>query len=310
MRSFHLAAPMPPRYRGRGLVATEGVVCLTTFSDNSPLTGWCRPNFSIVSPGTEAWAIARSRHENVTIPLGYMAVQIRRGTNAAIAATPHGTEFRGDDPSVLTGRGSVECLVVGRFQLIAAAALSAVRGSASECRSATIVGSGPVAIGAAFEMRRRGNRHVQMVSRRAAWLRTVMAGVDWLDIRSPKAATPTASVIDCTGTSRGLATATRLLAPGGIIGLLGSPRVNRGLNLYDVHRRGLKVIGLHELLSSDRSRQRLFTSIVKWLSNELKLSVVSQWLCSWPGDHASTLYELLRRRRAAGLFHLLRWPEA
>lgn len=255
---------LSPHYGGRYLVARDG---LPAVHDGATAgLDWIPSEFSVVSPGTEQWQLSQSRDRRTTLPLGYIA-GARLATGAVVVApAPHGATFSPLMPGSMTVSAPLHRIAVGRFQLVTAASLQAVGQAFRSDVPTLLVGSGAVAIGAALELGRLGFADVRLVSTSASRLNRNLPSLPWLTSALPNEARPSPQVIDCVGTITSLTLTQRLCSAQGVIGLLGSPRDAGGLSLYGVHRNGLNVVGLHELLLEDLARGQLLKTILQWLA--------------------------------------------
>lgn len=249
---------------------------------------------SVVSPGTEM----RQLYETITGPpraAGYMNISRDSDSDSGggwmVAPTPHGAAWQ-PSPGVLTAPAgtSVEVAALARFQLMAVLGFDRVPDwHLKQEEGAVVVGSGPVALGAALELWRRGvTRITVLTDRRAPLIGRVPRArcTSHLDGRAHL-------VIDA---AAGPAGAMGLLAPGAVLGLLGTPTAataGGGAMWRRLHREGWTVVGMHELATPHPGRyQDAYATAVEWL-NGLDDSLLAGWVRRVPGEQAEALYRSL-----------------
>ena len=113
-------------------------------------------------------------------------------------------------------------------------------------------------------------------------------------------------MIECTGHA---ATALELTSPGGLLGLLGTPRDSEGLPAEAVHRAGVTVAGMHELAGYDAIRyQDTFTTVLEWVTLAVGGRQARSWCRRIPGEEAPGLYGRLQGAgRPPEPFLILNW---
>ena len=113
-------------------------------------------------------------------------------------------------------------------------------------------------------------------------------------------------VIECTGHAT---TALELTSPGGLLGLLGTPRDSEGLPAEAVHRAGVTVAGMHELAGYDAIRyQDTFTTVLEWVTLAVGGRQARSWCRRIPGEEAPGLYARLQGAgRPPEPFLILNW---
>jgi hypothetical protein len=266
--------------------------------------GWLPAAFSVVSPGTER------RHLEATVAgpprmAGYMTLARTlsdppNGGGWVLAAVPHGAAIDPNRADLLACPSSagVEMAAVARFQLMSALGFArTLTGSWREApawrsSSATdvplVVGSGPVALGCVLELQRRGAPRVRVLTGRSDPAIGRVPGVTTTATVEPGRHR---FVVDATGRA---GAATRLVAPGGTLALLGTPESEETLIAVGMHRGGWTVLGWHELADHDPAvDQDLYRQIVAWLTDTVEPYQVAAWCRRWPGEQAEQLYASL-----------------
>ncbi|MEV8544605.1 hypothetical protein [Streptomyces sp. NPDC051572] len=248
--------------------------------------GMVMGRFSVLSPGTERRQMAAT----VSGPgrdAGYMALA-ELDTGWILAPTPHGAALAPSVPGALTvpEGAAMSVVALARFQLMAALGLDRVSSSAGT--DTVVVGSGPVALGCVLELHRRGAERIRVLTRR----RHTPIG------RAPYVATVTnvepASadlVIDAAGRPDHAA---ELVAPGGTLGILGTPDETSTLSALAAHRGGWTVVGMHELAATtDDVYQNTYAGVAAWLADHLDVQLAELWCRRVPGHLAPRIFELL-----------------
>ncbi len=294
-------------YGGTFLVAQAGNVRLHR-SDLIPAENVVDCEFSVVSPGTELWQMSSSGGCGAWIPLGYMSVGRSALGEALLAPAPHGANFTQNAGGILKGGTAREQIAFARFQLIAAAGFAAHNAIDPTLRT-NVVGSGPVAMGAVFELLRLGCRELSLVSARAEMIAPLFSVMPTVRVVSPEAAENAPQVIECTGSPQGFSRAVELCSHLGTLGLLGSLR-SCNLCLYPAHRQGLRILGMHELLLVDEARQRLYTQILDFVAESATLLRLSSWVKTWPSVSATMVHERLSQRATNEVFQLIEWRQS
>lgn len=263
-------------------------------------------HLSVISPGTELRRLAATRG-GPDHPAGYMTLTAPAGPGGEclLAPVPHGAPVRRTDSRALRipfGIG-LELVALARFQLMAALGLARVSHAVRGARTVCVAGGGPVALGCVLELHRLGVAEVLVVTRHPRPAVLDLPGVSV----SPTGASQTADVvIDCTGR---VDTALNLVATGGLLGLLGTPDPATVLLADQLHRRGLSMVGMHELAGyHPPSYQDLFTTVLTWDASHLNGDTVRSWCRRIPGDQADTVYaELTGPHRPDEPLLLLDW---
>jgi hypothetical protein len=271
-------------YPGARVIFSSGVMRLA--APVPPPAGWLRPMASVVSPGTELRRMAATR-SGPDHAAGYMTLA-RCENGLLLAPVPHGAPVDPDDPrSLAVPVGRAGHAVIARFQLMAALGLA---GHALLIRSAPgvlVLGGGPVATGCALELARLGVTGITVATRHPAPACASIPGVTVI----PGPARPAPVVIDCTGRVTAALVAT---APGGFLGLLGTPDDAVPIAAAAVHRAGITVAGMHELAAFTAARyQATFSEVLDWVTATVSTATVSSWCRQVPGEDAPALYACL-----------------
>lgn len=263
-------------------------------------------HLSVISPGTELRRLAATR-SGPDHPAGYMTLTVPTGPGGErlLAPVPHGAPVRLTDSRALRipRRIGLELVAVARFQLIAAVGLARVSHAVRGAQTVCVAGGGPVALGCVLELHRLGVAEVLVVTRHP---RPAMGDLPGVRV-SPAGASHTADVvIDCTGR---LDTALELVAPGGVLGALGTPEPTAVLLADQVHRRGLSTVGMHELAGYHPPSYRdLLSTVLAWDASHLKRDMVHSWCRRIPGAQAAEVYaELAGPHRPDEPLLLLDW---
>lgn len=259
---------------------------------------------SVVSPGTELRHLAAT----VTGPAraaGYITLARATGGGFLLAPVPHGAPVpEADSRSLRAPAGTaIEHVAVARFQLMAAAGLARWQQPARQAGRVLVIGSGPVAVGCVLELLRLGTTRITVATRHPS---PAVAGMPEVTVvPEPKSgAEPVA--IDCTGwAGRSLLA----VAPGGILGLLGTPPDDTILPAAGVHRSGITVAGMHELTGYlPATRQDLFEAVLADVTGRVGIGTARSWCQAFPWEQVPRLYqELSGPRRPASPFLLLDW---
>ena len=245
--------------------------------------------FSVLSPGTERRHLAGG----VSRDAGYMT--LGRGSDAegwTLAPVPHGAAFDPTHPGAVTAPPGVPATVaaVARFQQLAVIGLARVP-PYTTLHGTVIVGSGPVALGCALELLRRGAIGMRVITTRRHPAIASVPGVrcaPWLHGTHPG---DSGLVIDAAGTPE---RAAALLGPGGTLGLLGTPPRTAAVTALGAHRGGWTVIGMHELAPAPPGYyQDAYTTAATWLAERFTPGQLSAWCRIVPGAEAPEIYRLL-----------------
>ncbi|MDG4763322.1 hypothetical protein O7632_04245 [Solwaraspora sp. WMMD406] len=288
---------------GARIIFRRGVATLAPPVPAQP--GWFAARYSVVSPGTEL------RHLLATASgddhaAGYMTVVDSPDGEQRLTPVPHGAAAEPDDHRALPIPQATrpEHVAVARFQVMAALGLCRWASYYRAPEPVVVVGGGPVALGCVLELKRRGVARVVGVTRHPQPAAAALPDVTMLD-EAPGAATQS-FVIDCTGRS---ARALALVAPGGFLGLLGTPADEGDLSSAVVHRRGAAVVGMHELAGhSDQARQAAFETVLRWVTTTVDVDAVPDWFTRIPGERAGSFYAALASgRRPTAAFVILEW---
>lgn len=290
--------PHPVPCRGARIQFTNGRAVLGQRTPTPP--GWLAPLASIVSPGTELRHLAATCGYNQRFA-GYMTIA-RRADELVVAAAPHGAAIPASDPGLLPVADAVgvDCLTAARFALIASAGLDLLPAGALS-GEILLVGSGPVALGCALELRRRGAEHIRVLTGRLAPPVAQVPGVEI--VRRAESAW---CVIDAAGRLEAALSAT---CDGGVLGLLATPSPTAAVPALAAHRSGLSVVGMHELVGYDHQiyTQRL-TAITTWLGSAISADHLHSWCRHVPEGQTAQLYELLAGpERPVEPFLILDW---
>jgi threonine dehydrogenase-like Zn-dependent dehydrogenase len=263
-----------------------------------PLDDYVAPWGSIISPGTERRQILE---KGVGSGLGYMNLVGAPATGFKIIPVPHGSDARVEAGESLEIPRPVQAhiAVAARFALMFAASISkqagAIWGGAADV---TIVGAGPVAFGAALELRRRGVNSVEVLARSgAAW------ELDGVDFKRSIDGTRDV-IVDATGDP---SWALAHVSNGGVVALLGTPDVRAAatIGLLDTHRRGVGVLGLHELALWNRMRyQSLYLDLVRWIGDNFTSAIHANYSEISPDEYASWIRRPAHSRCPFGV---IRW---
>lgn len=289
---------------GARVVFTRGSVRL-----DPPLAvpeGAVAAQVSVISPGTELRHLAATR-TGPDHPAGYMTVShtITSEGECLLAPVPHGAPVARTDARALRipAATAVEVVAVARFQLMAALGLAPVARMVTAAPSVCVVGAGPVALGCVLELHRLGVRDVRVITRHP---RPAVEHVPGVTVGSETARGAASVVIDCTGQ---VDVALDAVAARGLLGLLGTPQEHTVLCAAPVHRRGLLVVGMHELAGHDQpTRQAMFRTVLASVETDLDRDLVHSWCRRDPGSHAPSVYaELAGPHRPLAPVLLLEW---
>src|SRR5262249_39322711 len=113
-------------------------------------------------------------------------------------------------------------------------------------------------------------------------------------------------VIDCTGRpARGLA----MVAPGGFLGLLGTPTDEPELSFAAVHRSGIAVAGMHEMAGHcDELRRATFHAVLSWVAATVDPDAADGWFTTVSGQGAVAFYAAMAgTSRPSSPFAILEW---
>ncbi len=268
-------------------------------------SGWSAARYSVVSPGTELRRLAATATGD-DHAAGYMTVIGTSGGEQWTVPVPHGAAARPDDHRALPIPAATrpEHVAIARFQVMAALGLHRW---ASHCRAqeaVVVVGGGPVAVGCVLELKRLGAAHVVAVTRHPQPAAADLPHVSVVTQPAGNAEHPV--VIDCTGHP---AQALEIAAPGGLLGLLGTPTDEARLSPAAVHRRGVAVVGMHELAAHpDESRRAMFQTVLQWVTTTVDIHAVPDWFTTMRGEQSDQFYTaLVSAQRPRPPFVILEW---
>ncbi len=278
------------------------VVYKKTLKNNSnEFDKWIKPVYSFISYGTEYWQLQQKSN---MFHAGYMSIGY--DDKFIISATPHGAFFKKTNPENLIVNASLDIkeVCVSRFQLIAAYSLSNTILKNQTNDEVTIIGSGAVAIGAALEFIRR-NYKVKILTKGYNRVQSLLADLN-IQVCEWKENKLSRLIIDCTGTQESLNFIVKYSKPNTFIGILGSPRAKFQIDLYAIHRKGICIIGLHELNDfSVEIRQNTFDEICLWVKSCVYVS--NSWIKFYESDDfIKTLYSL-NFNRSSEPFLIVKW---
>ncbi|MEU1940887.1 hypothetical protein ABZ554_00040 [Streptomyces sp. NPDC020125] len=267
-----------------------------------PGPGMVAGRFSVLSPGTERRHLSGPDRE-----AGYMTFGRTEDTGPwVLAPVPHGASFEPSCPGAVTAPPGTEprLVALARFQLMACLGLD--RLSTTDLGDVTVVGSGPVALGCVLELTRRGASRIRVVTARR---RPPISRAPGVICVPPGQAGRGRLVIDAAGVP---ASAAGLTAPGGVIGLLGTPDTTARLGTLEVHRAAWTLVGMHELApASEGAYQEAFTRVARWLTGHMDADLADLWCRTVPGSRAPELFDSLATPdRPAEPVLLLDWGAA
>lgn len=270
-------------YVGARLQFTSGQVRLLPPVSAPP--GMVKAQYSVLSPGTEQRHLAYPPRE-----AGYMTLGRKSNTEGwVMAPVPHGAAFEPTcNGAVVAPPGvSIQVAALARFQQMAFLGLNRLPRD-TDLDAAVVIGTGPVALGCALELMRRGAAQTLVVTSRRYAAIAKLPGVKCVTETEVKGAK---LVIDTTGKSEQAIT---LIASGGVLGLLGTPEKDERIPALTVHREGITVMGMHELTASTpQGYQEAYTTVTTWLSEQLMPNLMASWCRKVPGTLAPRVYELL-----------------
>lgn len=273
-------------YPGARVVFASGAARLA--APVPPPAGWMPALASVVSPGTELRRLAAT----ISGPdraAGYMTLARAAEGGLLLAPVPHGAPVDpGDSRALPVPSGCMPgYAAIARFQLMAALGLARHTGPVRGADRVLVLGGGPVATGCVLELRRLGVTKITVATRHPAPASARIPGVTVT--RRPDEPAP--AVIDCTGR---VTAALRATAPGGFLGLLGTPGGDVPLAAAAVHRAGITVAGMHELAAFSASRYRAtFIQVLDWVTTAVGTAMMRSWCRQVPGGDAPALYARL-----------------
>ncbi|MGB0454674.1 MAG: hypothetical protein ACPGJV_13275 [Bacteriovoracaceae bacterium] len=220
--------------------------------------------FSIVSNGTESRKITGEATLESILKSGYMNV-ISNGHNYFIDIHNHGCEEINDltYAALKSNSQSLYTITSSRFQLITAAAVLPYLNLFENKKEACVLGSGPVAIGAVLELQRIGFKTLTIISSNSTsfnWLKNLDLNIRF----NPNPEKEYPIVIEATGKEDNIQKSLEICQEKGLLGILGSPSKRNVIDLYQLHRKSLNCIGMHELSISNTLRQEIFNDITEF----------------------------------------------
>ncbi|MCM3005854.1 hypothetical protein [Priestia koreensis] len=208
--------------------------------------------FSIVSMGTE-----RETDSN-----GYMCVSnydFKKNIRILCPQEHNGYDIDfSRDNLIIKGNPTYEEITVSRFQLIGSLSIP---NWISNNLSVAVIGAGSVGIGTCFELLRKKFVNINLWSRRQVDLRDIN---QYIKCSQGWNSSPDI-YIECTGEKEIVEKIFKYALPKSIIILTGTPRNIPNINVLDIHRKNLTVLGGHELTGWElEDRQQIFSEIIKW----------------------------------------------
>jgi threonine dehydrogenase-like Zn-dependent dehydrogenase len=193
---------------------------------------------------------------------------------------------------------------------MAAAGLRPVAARLRDAENFFVVGSGPVAFGAVLEILRSSGAAVTVITARRARAERLLDSLGRVEVRGEDALRGAANIIECTGAPEKIRACVAAMAPGALLGILGSPREVCAMDIYAVHRAGATLLGMHELAQFDVEwRRQAFREIAAWLA-QTRPHECGGWIASTPAGQYAALYDRLQRGQVAEPFQLLDWRGA
>lgn len=278
-----LTHPTRCRYAGPRIRLAEGRAHLlpaATVPD-----GMVPARFSVLSPGTEGRHLRATYGPVGSRDAGYMTLGGDLTTGWKLAAVPHGAAFDACADGVITVPPGtrLQAAALARFQQMAVLGLDRLPDRVG-LDDVVLVGSGPVALGCALELCRRGAARVRVLTSRPEPPIGRVPGVECVASVVQGSASV---VVDAAGTPRHAAA---LLTKGGTLGLLGTPDPVSQLAALDLHRAGWTVVGMHELLAGPACYQDAYTTAATWLTWHMDPHLIDGWCRIVLGEGAPALY--------------------
>jgi 2-desacetyl-2-hydroxyethyl bacteriochlorophyllide A dehydrogenase len=323
----------------RVIFADRGVARLETFDPPQPAANelLIRTRVSLISPGTErAFFLGMpNTSQKYPQPTGYsnigqvvaLGADVRgwRVGERVASAAHHASHAAIDADACQPVPDAVDDDAAAFFQL-AAIALQGVRKARIELgEPVAVIGAGLIGLLALQLARLQGAlpaMSVDLDARRLAFAElvgadaTLPADDDLLDsLQNVCQAAGAAVVIEATGHPEAIPTAFELAQPGGRVVLLGSTRgETEFVNFYrDVHRKGLTVIGAHNITRPARDSAPGWWTLADDQRVALKLLALGRLAVQplitdrFPWRDAVQAYELLKRPKPETLGMLLDW---
>lgn len=215
--------------------------------------------YSILSRGTESASGSD----------GYMAITELYKNHRYILPIPHNVRYAKIDKEKglhFSAKYSVEFAAFCRFQLISKLGLLKL-GRIPKKENILILGSGAIAHTTYIDLQISNFSNIYMNTRREDFKSSLIKDdniiISLNDIPKFK------YIIDTTGNCNILSEVLCAISPGTYLLLLGTPRLGPELNLLDIHRKNLNIIGGHELTGvSNLKRQKIFNTLLKNTINE------------------------------------------
>ncbi|NKI73937.1 zinc-binding dehydrogenase [Dickeya sp. CFBP 2040] len=256
---------------------------------------------SVVSLGTETRQLKKTKNGEPSFA-GYMNLVDAGDDGHWILPTPHGstnaTAMKNPRALAVEKRLPLHYIAASRFQLIAAANLLPDTFYSGQ---AAVLGSGPVAFGCVLELTRKKVDTIHVVSKHPEYTHSLLP---WTHSMASCRKNMFDVVYDCTGD---LSSALEIVKDGGVISVLGTPSEDYSFDLLAVHRRGITLLGMHELRPSAEDYLARFEQVCSWLSCAVKDNLLSQMCTYWPGEKAPELYERIGTHQRFGPFIMFQW---
>ena len=226
-----------------------------------------RSEYSIVSIGTEKYGSG-----------GYISISEIVHNKRYIVPLNHDIDIISDvkEALVVPSELSIELIALSRFQLIPSLARNI---QWKEISNALVIGGGALGFATYLELKRNNIKKVELVSRRDALRKKYEANFeicDWLNVNWQEYDT----FFECTGESENIKQIFENISYSSSIYLLGTPREGPYVNVLDIHRKNLKVIGAHELNGVPQKKRQEFlseiTAFYKGLAIQGKYELVRQ----------------------------------
>ena len=301
MTGLRPAGPIQQRQlRGARIWFDRGSAKLRPNTEFVP-DGWVASSISVVSAGTELRQLTATQ-TGPPRPAGYMAMAVTGG-QTLVAPVSHGAPFDPRGSGILSAPLGPRIAALARFQLMAALGLDVAPSPHAE-DVPVVVGSGTVALGCALELRRRGARHIRLLTARR---QAAAAELPWVEVRERVEPGAASLVLECSGRRTG--DAIRAAGECATVGLLGTPHPGSVLDAERAHRSSLRLLGMHELAGhDDASRQHAFAEVAGWLDRNVEPALLDNWCNVVPGSCAPALYRALQAgRRPSAPLLLLEW---
>lgn len=214
-----------------------------------------KAEYSIVSIGTEK---SGSR--------GYMCVSECVDGKRYIVPLNHDISEINDLTSALIVPGdlSIESIALSRFQLIPALAKNY---KWREINNALVIGGGALGFATYFELKRNNVQRVEIASRRGelkSKYGNLVEFTKWGDLNYNDYDT----FFECTGEKEVIGQLLKMVPNLSVLYLIGTPRYGPDINVLDIHRKNLQIIGAHELNGIHlKKRQECIVEITRYYQN-------------------------------------------